>query len=694
MLKCTIDNVAVDITYRQAGSMAVSLLMESADRHFGKDHLFKKSVLLVKAWCVHESPKYNGQVVLGSNHFALSTYAVNIMILAVLNGPSGAHITTPFQSLIGFFETFGNFDWTGLVVTMYGPMTAEQLRESTQEENSLWGQVYPHSFPKKTVLKIRAQMEKNPHHLKSKTRFPPRPCKVLDPLEMFNNVARAVSYETSSLIFKTLQQGFVHVVKIMKNIVQLENCNPCDEPTLAKETTLMVKDLFSRTSYLFDKSGSRRPDLLRHPFQKEVPYDTEAFECANDTRDVFLVILTDLRKQLSLIQMHDKKPKAIQVSYDRKGRKKSAQWDDRKLSTTPSSSPGQQRREDEDDDEEEAEEKKVDDENSQQVSPPLPPPPRNVNDSEEIWHDAHDGLKEKHTGKNGPKVDHTGKNGSSTSSSCRSSCCSDESLDQDVPQHPSSFCSFSENGSLLVSPSETRTNGNVDPPRNAERMSGQADSTPSSFPVGRQKQEKKRFDMRYPIIFCIMLFFANPVLLNYLQGTSSPTMIYWAKPHQAISFAITDRIDGHPTVAGRRTQPYQWLFNNVPIIGETQPIITIDSVTSAHMGIYRCISTSLSGFQTVETSIELAVAALPTPTRVFMKQNVYAGSELVYSAPLSGSPSPTFQWRQNGVNITMATDRTLRIPQVTMEDQGIFTCLLCNVAGCAEWKELLVTITP
>ena len=113
VLKCTIDNVAVDITYRQAGSMAVSLLMESADRHFGKDHLFKKSVLLVKAWCVHESPKYNGQVVLGSNHFALSTYAVNIMILAVLNGPSGAHITTPFQSLIGFFETFGNFDWTG-----------------------------------------------------------------------------------------------------------------------------------------------------------------------------------------------------------------------------------------------------------------------------------------------------------------------------------------------------------------------------------------------------------------------------------------------------------------------------------------------------------------------------------------------------------------------------------------------------
>ncbi len=48
VVKCMVDNVAIDITYRQGSSIACSILLEIADQHFAQDHLFKRSVILIK----------------------------------------------------------------------------------------------------------------------------------------------------------------------------------------------------------------------------------------------------------------------------------------------------------------------------------------------------------------------------------------------------------------------------------------------------------------------------------------------------------------------------------------------------------------------------------------------------------------------------------------------------------------------
>ena len=71
---------------------------------------------------------------------------------------------------------------------------------------------------------------------------------------------------------------------------------------------------------------------------------------------------------------------------------------------------------------------------------------------------------------------------------------------------------------------------------------------------------------------------------------------------------------------------------------------------------------------------------------------VKAGTALVFSAPASGVPSPTFQWRRNGIDIPGATSRTLHLNEPQPEDEGTFTCLLCNLVGCEEWQEVLVAI--
>lgn len=48
-IKCVVDNqVAVDIGANQVGDIATVALLEETDQLLGKNHLFKRSLLLIK----------------------------------------------------------------------------------------------------------------------------------------------------------------------------------------------------------------------------------------------------------------------------------------------------------------------------------------------------------------------------------------------------------------------------------------------------------------------------------------------------------------------------------------------------------------------------------------------------------------------------------------------------------------------
>jgi hypothetical protein len=69
-------------------------LFMQVDRLVGKDHLFKRSIILIKAWCYYESR------ILGAHHGLISTYALETLVLYIfhlfhssLNGPLA--VSTP-----------------------------------------------------------------------------------------------------------------------------------------------------------------------------------------------------------------------------------------------------------------------------------------------------------------------------------------------------------------------------------------------------------------------------------------------------------------------------------------------------------------------------------------------------------------------------------------------------------------------
>lgn len=49
---CLVNNIAVDVTVNQVGALATVAFLEEVDRFIGCDHLFKRSVLIIKVKCL------------------------------------------------------------------------------------------------------------------------------------------------------------------------------------------------------------------------------------------------------------------------------------------------------------------------------------------------------------------------------------------------------------------------------------------------------------------------------------------------------------------------------------------------------------------------------------------------------------------------------------------------------------------
>ena len=108
VVRCTVDAISVDVSVNSTGALAAAALIESADRWVGHNHLFKRALLLVKAWAELDSAELTtgGTSVVGSDKGLLSSYALSVLLLSAFN-TAPAPITTLTAALTAFFEEYG-----------------------------------------------------------------------------------------------------------------------------------------------------------------------------------------------------------------------------------------------------------------------------------------------------------------------------------------------------------------------------------------------------------------------------------------------------------------------------------------------------------------------------------------------------------------------------------------------------------
>ncbi len=133
VITVVVGNVHVDVTENQGGSVAASALLEEADNLIQRDHLFKRSLLLLKAWAWCETPRLVGRRVLGAQRGGLTSYGLSVMVLHLFAVRSSAEdLVHPLDVLVRFFEVYSEFDWSRYCLTLDGPVPFESVHEPSQ----------------------------------------------------------------------------------------------------------------------------------------------------------------------------------------------------------------------------------------------------------------------------------------------------------------------------------------------------------------------------------------------------------------------------------------------------------------------------------------------------------------------------------------------------------------------------------
>jgi hypothetical protein len=130
MIRSIINGVIVDISTNQLSSCFMDNLIERLDEFIGRNHLFKRSVLLLKAWLSYESPRFThgGGSLFASTRGGDKNKGLTFIVMLIWTFNSkGKDIYFPIQALSYFFRMFNSFDWSNSVLTVVGPVPIDTV---------------------------------------------------------------------------------------------------------------------------------------------------------------------------------------------------------------------------------------------------------------------------------------------------------------------------------------------------------------------------------------------------------------------------------------------------------------------------------------------------------------------------------------------------------------------------------------
>ncbi|GMP86103.1 hypothetical protein CsSME_00039018 [Camellia sinensis var. sinensis] len=237
LVKCIVQNIVVDISFNQLGGLCTLCFLEQVDRLIGKDHLFKRSIILIKAWCYYESR------ILGAHHGLISTYALETLVLYIFHFFHST-LNGPLAVLYRFLDYFSKFDWDNYCISLTGPVRTSSLPEIVAEKPENGGSDLLLSNDFLRCCADKFSVPSRGVDINSRT-FPQKHLNIIDPLKENNNLGRSVSKGN----FFRIRSAFAYGARKLGRIL----LQPEDD--IAGELT----NFFSNT---LDRHGSgQRPDV-------------------------------------------------------------------------------------------------------------------------------------------------------------------------------------------------------------------------------------------------------------------------------------------------------------------------------------------------------------------------------------------------------------------------------------------------
>ncbi|CAA7409721.1 unnamed protein product [Spirodela intermedia] len=236
IIKCLVENIVVDISFNQLGGLCTLCFLEEIDQFISHDHLFKRSIILIKAWCYYESR------ILGAHHGLISTYALEILVLYIFHVFNNS-FTGPLEVLYRFLEFFSNFDWDNFCVSLWGPVPVSSLPDVSAEpprkdtgELLLNEQFLDNCSSRYSVFPGGQENQGQP--------FVSKFFNVIDPLRTNNNLGRSVSKGN----FFRIRSAFAFGAKRLAGLLE------CPKDDIISEVNMFFMNTWKR------HGSGHRPD--------------------------------------------------------------------------------------------------------------------------------------------------------------------------------------------------------------------------------------------------------------------------------------------------------------------------------------------------------------------------------------------------------------------------------------------------
>ena len=145
------------------------------------------------------------------------------------------------------------------------------------------------------------------------------------------------------------------------------------------------------------------------------------------------------------------------------------------------------------------------------------------------------------------------------------------------------------------------------------------------------------------------------------------------------------------TATGTAPLAYQWRLDGNPIRNATNSSLLVFGVDATNAGPYSVVVTNVAGSVTSSNAI-LTVIGPPRITQPPVGVTTNQGATVTFNVGAIGTPSPSYQWQFNNVNLPGATNATLTISDVQTNQAGGYSVIVSNSAGSIGVPAVTLTV--
>ena len=120
---------------------------------------------------------------------------------------------------------------------------------------------------------------------------------------------------------------------------------------------------------------------------------------------------------------------------------------------------------------------------------------------------------------------------------------------------------------------------------------------------------------------------------------------------------------------------YQWQYDGVVLMDETDTTLTIDDIRAVNGGNYTCVVNNAAGNDSATATLYVAPSIVTQPTDILTRN----GTVVNFTCEAESFPTPEYQWER--YNETMATfmivgsDPVLEFSPAVFGDEGRYRCV-------------------